>query len=300
MSDNNRYDQPPRLLPERTGTPDALPFVLSEDDNAEANHPLSGLLASNDGEDEVLSSVPADEYPPWNAPLRPATPQPMSMPAPEPVAARHPWINVQTYGSPTAQRYEIRGSRFLIGRERADLPLADPFASKWHAQLYTDHNSLMLEDLGSHNGVYLRVADDFALEDGDEILVGSQRLIFRTRPIPVTISSTNMPEHRSIPTLGAPHDHTPRIIMMLENDHVGAIYPLTDSTLIGRQNADICASQDELLSAQHATISRHGQQYFLHDLKSQNGTFIRVRGAVELIDGDCFMIGRTRLTIFYP
>ncbi len=288
MSDNNRYDQPPRYVPERTGNPNALPFVISGDEFGDPGQPFT----PSDDDNEVLSSVSADEYPPWNEPLRASPSQP------EPVAARHPWINVHSAGNPTPQRFEIRGSRFLIGRDRADLALNDPFASKWHAQLFTDHTSLMLEDLGSHNGVYLRVADDFALEDGDEILVGSQRLIFRTRPIP--FNTPNAPDNRTVPTLGAPIVNTPRVIMMLENDHIGAVYPLLDQALIGRQNAEICAPQDELLSNQHATITRRGQQYFLHDLHSHHGTFIRVRGAVELIDGDCFMIGRTRLTIFYP
>lgn len=294
MSDNNRYDQPPRYLPERTGNPNALPFVISGDDFGDSG-PVSGPFTPDD-EDEVLSSVAADEYPPWNEPIRSSTVQMLQQ---EPPPARHPWINVHFAGNSIPQRFEIRGSRFLIGGERADLALNDPFTSKWHAQLFSTQNSLMLEDLGSHNGVYLRVADDFALEDGDEILVGAQRLIFRTRPIPFNTSVANA-ENRSVPTLGAPIVHTPRVIMMLEDDHIGAVYPLHDQALIGRQNAEISAPQDELLSNQHATITRRGQQYFLHDLHSHHGTFIRVRGAVELIDGDCFMIGRTRLTIFYP
>ncbi len=293
MSDNNRYDQPPRYVPERTGNPSALPFAIPGDDFGDKG-PSSSPFAASDADNEVLSSVSADEYPPWNEPLRAAAVQQ------EPAPARHPWINVHSAGNPTPQRFEIRGSRFLIGRERADLALNDPFASKWHAQLFTEQNSLMLEDLGSHNGIYLRVADDFALEDGDEILVGSQRLIFRTQPISYNPPNTNTSENRPVPTLGAPIIHAPRVIMMLENDNIGAIFPIADQAMIGRQNAEITAPQDELLSSQHASITRRGQQYFLHDLHSHHGTFIRVRGAVELIDGDCFMIGRTRLTIFYP
>ncbi len=203
-------------------------------------------------------------------------------------------ITVQTVGGGPPQRVEIRGTRFLIGKDRADLALSDRFVSQWHAQIFDDRGALMLEDLGSHNGVYLRIADDFALEDGDEIIVGTQRLIFRTR-----FDATPDPP-RGVPTLGAPRRDTPRLLLTLEDGHVGAIYPVSDRITIGRQNADVVPPQDDLLSKKHASIYRQGDDYFLNDMGSQNGTFIRVRGAVELIDGDCFVIGRTRLSISYP
>ncbi|MBA2662618.1 MAG: FHA domain-containing protein [Bradymonadaceae bacterium] len=299
---NNRYDQIPRAPTERTGSSTTLPFALPGEEEEDADVFSSARSPEEEAEEEVLSSVGADDYAPWssspNTAALPAISSSTSSPSIASLKSENntsrPWISVHTIGGGPPQRVEIRGSRFLIGRERADLALNDRFVSRWHAQIFIENGGLMLEDLGSHNGIYLRVADDFALEDRDEIIVGCQRLIFRTRHD----ESPDAP--RGVPSLGAPMHNTPRLILALEDGHIGAIYPVGDRITIGRQNADVVPPQDDLLSKQHAAIHRRGDQYFLHDMGSQNGTFIRVRGAVEVIDGDCFMIGRTRLSISYP
>nr|WP_283808350.1 FHA domain-containing protein [Lujinxingia litoralis] len=189
----------------------------------------------------------------------------------------------------------VSGRRFMIGGPRADLPLHDRFVSRWHAQLTREDGSWVLEDLGSHNGVYLRIADEFVMEDGDEILVGSQRLAFRTGWDTSGTSHTG-----DVPTLGAPRlPSAPRLVEYVEDGHIRGIYPIVDSMLIGRYNADLHYPHDEHLSSPHASFERRDGQFYLRDLVSETGTFIRIRGAVELIDGDCFSLGRTRLQVRY-
>ena len=167
----------------------------------------------------------------------------------------------------------------------------DRFVSDWHAQIVRRDGALLLQDLNSTNGVYLRIADELALEDKDQILMGRQRLEFRTSWDPVD------PEHSPdyVDAIGAPDFESPvRVVRYLEGDRVAEVHPVEGELLVGRRHGDIVCLEDPLLSAEHAEIVEHEEDFFLCDLDSDVGTFIRVHNAVELVDGDCFMIGRTR------
>jgi len=263
----------------------SLPFDPSAEGSRLPFDVDDGDLFSSVPDDQVLSSAPTSA--PRSAPAA-AAPRQRS-------ATRHAaYLDVETPGQP-ARRVNLEGPRFLIGGERADLSIHDRFVSRWHAQLCREDGAWVLEDLGSYNGVYLRIADEFVMEDGDEILVGSQRLAFRTG----WDSQPSRP-HASVPTLGAPRLPTaPRLVEYVEDGHIRGIYPIVDSMLIGRRDADLNYPHDEILSSPHASFERRDGQFYLRDLISEFGTFIRIRGAVELIDGDCFCVGRTRLQVRY-
>lgn len=301
MTQNNRFSRHPPPPGERDGT--ALPFPIDCDEEDEADVFSS---APSDASD-VLSSAAPDDYGPWPttsntggfgavgpANIAGGAPEPTVGP---PAATRRPWLTTQHLEGGPQRRVEIRGNRFLIGQKGADLALTDQFVSPWHAQIYDDDGALVLEDMGSTNGVYLRIADDFVLEDRDEIVVGSQRLIFRTSwDPPATIGSGN------VPSLGAPRGASQpvRLMLCVEDGQFAAIYPVGDRISLGSRNADIALPYDTRLAAPHASIERRGTKYIVRDHGSAHGTFIRVRGAVELIDGDCFLVGRTSLSVFYP
>ncbi|RVU48750.1 FHA domain-containing protein [Lujinxingia sediminis] len=252
-----------------------------------------------DVDDADLFSSVADDHVLSSAPIAPPASSHMTSPAPAPASTRRvgrahqpeAFLDIESPGR-SPQRVRLQGPRFLLGGERADLTLDDRFVSRWHAQLSQEQGAWVLEDLGSHNGVYLRIADEFVMEDGDEIIVGAQRLAFRT--------GWDAGQTQTVPTLGAPKLPTaPRLVEYVEGGHIRGIYPIVDSMLIGREGADLNFPHDELLSSPHASFERHDGQFYLRDLISESGTFIRIRGAVELIDGDCFCVGRTRLQVRY-
>lgn len=70
-----------------------------------------------------------------------------------------------------------------------------------------------------------------------------------------------------------------------------------DRTLIGRSEGDVLVPHDGLLSSKHAEVVRildQGQyRWFLHDLMSTNGTFVRVHSAV-MRQGTEIMVGGNR------
>jgi len=57
-----------------------------------------------------------------------------------------------------------------------DLVLDDAYVSRQHVRLTRSDGKLLVEDLGSSNGTFLKLRRSTALEVGDEILVGTQVL----------------------------------------------------------------------------------------------------------------------------
>jgi len=78
--------------------------------------------------------------------------------------------------------YTLKGEKVLIGRsEDNDLALPDPFSSGHHAVISPIDGGYGLRDNGSKNGTFLnakKVQGETELKRGDEILVGSTRIIY--------------------------------------------------------------------------------------------------------------------------
>lgn len=78
--------------------------------------------------------------------------------------------------------YTLKGEKISIGRsEDNDLALPDPFSSGHHAVISPADGGYVVRDNGSKNGTFLngkKVQGEIELKRGDEILVGSTRIIF--------------------------------------------------------------------------------------------------------------------------
>jgi pSer/pThr/pTyr-binding forkhead associated (FHA) protein len=72
---------------------------------------------------------------------------------------------------------------------------------------------------------------------------------------------------------------------------------------IGRNPACDCILEDESISARHARLSYHQNQWWLEDLNSTNGTLLnqeKVTIPTVVMSGDEFSCGDTRLSISLP
>jgi pSer/pThr/pTyr-binding forkhead associated (FHA) protein len=72
---------------------------------------------------------------------------------------------------------------------------------------------------------------------------------------------------------------------------------------IGRNPACECPLEDETVSARHAHLSYHHNQWWLEDLNSTNGTLLnqeKVTIPTVVISGDEFACGDTRISISLP
>ena len=66
---------------------------------------------------------------------------------------------------------------------------------------------------------------------------------------------------------------------------------------IGREDGDLNFPGDVFMSAKHCTVEERDGKYFLTDLDSRNGTYIRIKAEKSLNHGDYVFIGRRLLRV---
>ena len=90
----------------------------------------------------------------------------------------------------------------------------------------------------------------------------------------------------------APATPIGRLHLVMEGGQAGEIYDLAGDTVIGRNNGEITFPHDGFMSGRHARIERRGGRFILTDEGSRNGTFIKIKGEVELQPGDMILVGK--------
>lgn len=77
--------------------------------------------------------------------------------------------------------YVLVGDETYIGRERGDIVFPDDgYVSGMHAMLSRREDAVVLKDMGSSNGTYVRIREPVELRPGDFVLAGQQ--LFRADP----------------------------------------------------------------------------------------------------------------------
>lgn len=83
-----------------------------------------------------------------------------------------------------------------------------------------------------------------------------------------------------------------RLHLVMEGGQPGEVFDLSDDTAIGRSNGEITFPHDGFMSGRHARIERRGGSFILTDEGSRNGTFVKIKGDVELKSGDIILVGK--------
>lgn len=211
-----------------------------------------------------------------------------------------------------------------IGRVEGNVIVGeDPYLSPRHARILWDRGKVVLRDLGSTNGVYLRLAPSrdtssrhtpdspeisVPLADQDLILVGQQVLRFDI--LKEAEGGFGPAQEHGTLLFGSPA--APRYARLCQRTVEGitrdVYYIRKVETVLGRESGDVVFTEDPFLSRRHAAVrllSRDGlargtssrpppgdARFALVDLGSSNGTFLRIRSEVELTPGDHFRVGQ--------
>ncbi|MEK6286764.1 MAG: zinc ribbon domain-containing protein [Acidobacteriota bacterium] len=83
-----------------------------------------------------------------------------------------------------------------------------------------------------------------------------------------------------------------RLHLVMEGGQPGDVYELNDETVIGRSNGQITFPHDGFMSGRHARIELRDASFILTDEGSRNGTFIKIKGELELVPGDTILVGK--------
>ncbi|MFY2563730.1 FHA domain-containing protein [Corallococcus terminator] len=98
--------------------------------------------------------------------------------------------------------------------------------------------------------------------------------------------------------------HPPAFLYVERGPGVGQLVPVQQGALVlGRSSSSDLRLQHPSISRRHAQITRQGDQVFIKDLGSQNGTFLnrnRVTAEVEVMGGDEISLGNAMLRLRGP
>lgn len=282
--------------------------------------------------------LPGQERRPTTAPLPQSAGAPVASPGP-PLVVPAPVALAARPPAPASTRAAVHGRLVVIAKSGADGPSypigetldigrveghivvgEDPYLSPRHVRITYEDGRLVLQDLGSTNGVYLRLSPSrdmygrrdgaetaVPLQDQDLILVGQQVLRFEVLK---DAGSGTAPavEHGTL-LFGSPAG--PRYARLGQRTVEGitrdVYYVRKVETVLGRESGEVVFTEDPFLSRRHAAVrilARDGQpvaagarlppdtRFALVDLGSSNGTFLRIRTEIELVRGDHFRVGQ--------
>ena len=90
------------------------------------------------------------------------------------------------------------------------------------------------------------------------------------------------------------------LLTVRSGPHAGRPYPIDDQVRIGRSSDNDIVVPDMRASRNHVRIECVGDDCFMTDLGSSNGTLVngrRIEGTVQLADGDVFTVGCTEFML---
>ena len=177
-----------------------------------------------------------------------------------------------------ADEYAVRADGVTtIGRSGCDLafPNDDTLAER-HASISHGREGYALRDDGGASGTFLRVPPGRKrrLSDGDLLRAGRQFLV-----------------------VGRTEDGHEVAHYDAAGKEVGR-HPLSAKAIVcGRQAPDLTLDADDpTLSRRHLAFAGENGSLWVKDLKSVNGTYLRVRAAEPLEHGDQIRVGQQQLT----
>jgi len=223
------------------------------------------------------------------------------------------------------KRFPLSGETVVLGREKGDMVFPnDTLLSREHAAFTTLGGALYVEDLKSGNGTFVRIRESHPLQTDDIILLGRQMFRFRTlapqgagqAPEPpakpekdsktakgkAEKKEEKKEENKGATSMTGTHfESSGPLAELIRLGPGGAeekAFPLPrGETVLGRTQGTYTFPEDRYLSRAHARFRIHGGHCTLEDLKSTNGTFVRIRERHLLDEDDTVLVGSLFLRV---
>jgi pSer/pThr/pTyr-binding forkhead associated (FHA) protein len=174
-----------------------------------------------------------------------------------------------------------------VGRAKGGMFEADGYLSPAHAEVVVSAGSAIVRDQGSLNGVFMKMTLEEELHPGDIFRIGQELMRFDSIAAPAAMED-------GTEVMGSPNPgYWGRVSVIIGKEIDGAAYPLFgEAVTVGRERGDINFPDDGYVSGLHARISTRSGKFYLQDLGSSNGTFIKLRGERTIQDGSFVLFGQ--------
>jgi pSer/pThr/pTyr-binding forkhead associated (FHA) protein len=193
--------------------------------------------------------------------------------------------------------FHLTEAEQTVGRLEGELVLGeDPFLSPRHASFTVRNGKVIVTDVGSANGVFLRLREPATIGSGSVFLTGEQLLqIEACAPDLGPQTDAERTCFYASPKRAAKM----QLIQRLRGGDIGMVYRARNESLtLGREGNDLNFPDDPFISGHHAKLEcADGANFLLTDLGSKNGTFLRLNGPTALAPGDHVFMGKQLLRV---
>ncbi len=185
--------------------------------------------------------------------------------------------------------YHLNSTEHVAGRETGVILFPDDeYLDDEHATFFYRANELYLRDEESLNGTFIRIDEPRTLSDGDEFMVGQQRLRLEMLNLQSEYITADDTHSYTSPN----ENYKFRLVHLLEGRKPAGAYCNADNSLtIGREGTDVLFADDRHVSREHAKVEYKDGEVVLTDLDSKNGTFAIIDGDEALEHGDYVFMG---------
>jgi hypothetical protein len=183
-----------------------------------------------------------------------------------------------------------------IGKIPATIQIGeDPYLSPLHCRVWQEGGKVLAQDQGSHNGTFLRVRERRLLKQGEEFLIGHQRLLVVGLGGPTTDPRLSRMQQARV--FGSPAGrHLFLALRLVCSPPQGG--PLLSPVLLrrgpvvtlGRKDCHLNFRADGRLASPHAELHLKSSGIEMVVL-GQTGAFVRIEGPAVLQNGDELMLG---------
>ena len=148
-----------------------------------------------------------------------------------------------------------------------------------------------MEDISGVSSVFIGLIATYTMRDGDIVRMGEQMFRFREKVEAVAHAAAR---GTTIIEMSASMDEPVAELIFVGPDFLDtpARLPLNEEEIsFGRSRGTYVFPEDPFMSRAHSKIYHRGEDFFVEDLGSRNGTFIKVRGKAPVPNGATVLVG---------
>jgi class 3 adenylate cyclase len=163
------------------------------------------------------------------------------------------------------------------------------------ARVFVEDKALFVEGRSAVEGVFLRLAGTYVLEQQDVFVVGEQIFHYQETPCDTPKAALPSTELADITTA-----MTAELVRTDAKGKPTGRYPLNAPEVsFGRTRGTYVFPDDNLMSRAHIRILQRGEDFVLEDVGSRNGTFVKVRNRTPISAGCSLLIAGQLLKVIH-